>query len=113
MRQKNDEEDMNFGEKGKNEGIKEYEIKNIKNQKENEINIEKNKKDNNNDESDSYKKFTDMFRQYADMDIITEHMVGEAVDHIVIYPNNEIRIIWKFQNEFEALRSAFGKKSGK
>ena len=65
------------------------------------------------DESDSYKKFTDMFRQYADMDIITEHMVGEAVDHIVIYPNNEIRIIWKFQNEFEALRSAFGKKSGK
>ena len=62
------------------------------------------------DEKDSYKKFTDKFRQYADMDIINEHIVGEVVDHIVIYPNNEIRIIWKFQNEFEALGSDFGNK---
>lgn len=43
---------------------------------------------------------------------LTEHMAGELVERIVIYPNGVIQITWRFQNEFEALGDAFASKSG-
>ena len=47
--------------------------------------------------------FIEAFKKYSDVEWLSGEMVSEVLDSVLVYPDNRIEIVWKFQDEFEKL----------
>ena len=48
-------------------------------------------------------RFVEAFKKYSSVEWLAGEMVSEVLDSVLVYPDNRIEIVWKFQDEFEKL----------
>ena len=48
-------------------------------------------------------RFVEAFKKYGDVEWLSGETVSEALDSVLVYPDNRIEIVWKFQDDFEKL----------
>ena len=47
--------------------------------------------------------FIEAFKKYSAVECLSEEIVAEVLDSVLVYPDNRIEIVWKCQDEFEKL----------
>ena len=48
-------------------------------------------------------RFVEVFSKYSSVEWLSEEMATEVLDSVLVYPDNRIEIVWKFQDEYERL----------
>ena len=48
-------------------------------------------------------RFVDSFKQYAEVQALTDEIIGDALDTVYIHPGGRLEIIWNYQDDFQRL----------
>lgn len=48
-------------------------------------------------------RFVDGFKQYAEIQALTDDIVGDALDTVYIYPGGRLEIVWNYQDDFQKM----------
>lgn len=62
--------------------------------------------ESNNTDGGSQNRFVDVFRQYAEVQKLTDEIVADVLKQIRVFPNQSIEIAWNYQDDFQKLVSS-------
>ena len=48
-------------------------------------------------------RFVEAFSKYSNVQWLSEEMAAEVLDSVLVYPDNRIEIVWKYQDDYERL----------
>lgn len=48
-------------------------------------------------------RFVDSFKQYTEIQALTDEIIGDVLDTVYIYPGGQIEIVWNYQDDFQKM----------
>lgn len=63
-------------------------------------------------DTESQNRFVDTFKQYADVQELTDKIVSDVLKQVRVFPDHHIEIVWNYQDDFQKLISCGDLKEG-
>ena len=68
--------------------------------------------ENNSSDAGSQNRFVDVFKQYAEVQRLTDEIVADVLTQVRVFPDQSIEIVWNYQDDFQKLVSCGHLKEG-